>query len=78
MNTFIRKITSRKLLIAIVGIVIGLATTFGISESEYSQVAGVVTSLASVVSYIIGEAITDAARADADIVASIKEINTEE
>lgn len=78
MNTFIRKITSRKLWIAIVGIVIGLATTFGISESEYSQVAGVVTSLASVVSYIIGEAITDAARADADIVASIKEINTEE
>lgn len=64
MNTFIRKISSRKLWVAIVGIVIGLATAFGIDASEYAQVAGIVTSAASVVAYIVGEAKTDVARAN--------------
>ena len=57
-----QKLTSRKLWAAVVGVVVGLAAAFGISENEYAQVAGVVGSVVSVVSYIFGEASVDAAR----------------
>ena len=57
-----QKLTSRKLWAAVVGVIVGLAAAFGISENEYAQVAGVVGSVVSVVSYIFGEASVDAAR----------------
>lgn len=58
-----QKLTSRKLWAAIVGVVVGLAAAFGITENDYAQVVGVVTSAVSVVGYILGEAKVDAARA---------------
>lgn len=63
MNTFIRKISSRKLWIAVVGIVVGLAAAFGIDESEYAPVVGIIGAVASCITYIIGEAKIDAAGA---------------
>lgn len=57
-----QKLTSRKLWAALVGVVAGLAAAFGITESEYAQVAGLVTAAVSVVSYIFGESKVDAAR----------------
>lgn len=63
MNTFLRKLSSRKLWIAVVGIVVGLATTFGIQESEYNEVVGMVTTVASVVGYLFAESRVDAAGA---------------
>ena len=57
-----KKLSSRKLWAAVVGVVVGLAAVFGISENEYAQIAGVVGSVVSVVSYIFGEASVDAAR----------------
>ena len=57
-----KKLSSRKLWAAIVGVVVGLAAVFGISENEYAQIAGVVGSVVSVVSYIFGEASVDAAK----------------
>lgn len=57
-----QKLTSRKMWAALVGIVAGLAAAFGITESEYAQVAGLVTAAVSVVSYIFGESKVDAAR----------------
>ena len=57
-----QKLTSRKLWAAAVGVVVGLAAAFGIGETEYAQVAGVVGSVVSVVSYIFGEASVDAAK----------------
>jgi len=57
-----KKLSSRKLWAAIVGVVVGLAAAFGIGENEYAQVAGVVGSVVSVVSYIFGEASVDAAK----------------
>ena len=57
-----RKLTSRKLWAALVGIVAGLASVFGITENDYAQVAGLVTMAASVVAYIFGESKVDAAR----------------
>lgn len=54
-----QKLTSRKLWVAIIGIVVGLATAFGIPENEYAQIAGVVGSIASGIAYIFGEASID-------------------
>ena len=63
MQTFLRKLSSRKLWVAIVGIVVGLATTFGIQESDYNEVVGMVTTVASVVGYLFAESRVDAAGA---------------
>lgn len=61
MQTFIRKITSRKLWAAIAGIAVGIATIFGVDEGTISVVAGAVTALFSVVAYIFAEGKIDAA-----------------
>lgn len=61
MSNFIRKITSRKFLTAVAGIVAGLAVAFGLDENDIAQVAGVVTSMVSITAYIFGEAKVDAA-----------------
>lgn len=68
-RSFLKRISSRKFIIAMIGVVVGLATTFGIKESEWASIAGAVTAMASVVSFIIGEAKIDAAGAEG---ASIK------
>ena len=61
MQTFIRKITSRKFLAALAGVATGLAMVFGVDETAISTVAGAVTTVASVVSYIMSEGMVDAA-----------------
>ena len=58
---FKKKLTSRKLWAALVGVVVGLAAAFGLDESEWTQIAGVVGSIVSIVAYIFGEAKIDAA-----------------
>ncbi len=65
-NEIIRKLTSRKLWIALVGVVVGLAAAFGIDGNDYAQIAGIVTSAVSVVTYVFGEANVDAAGAKAE------------
>ena len=71
-----KKLSSRKLWAAIVGVVVGIAAAFGLDESEWVQIAGVVTSAASVVAYIFGEAKIDAAASVPIIIPEITE-NTE-
>ena len=61
MQTFIRKITSRKFLAALAGVATGLAMVFGVDETAISTVAGAVTTVASVVSYIMSEGMVDVA-----------------
>ena len=61
MQTFIRKITSRRFLAALAGVATGLAMVFGVDETAISTVAGAVTTVASVVSYIMSEGMVDAA-----------------
>lgn len=63
MQTLLRKLSSRKLWVALVGVVVGLAAAFGIEGGEYTEIAGIVTAAASVVSYIFGESRADAAGA---------------
>ena len=56
-----RKLTSRKLWIALAGLISGLVLAFNGSAEIAETVSGCVLSLGSVVGYIIGEGITDAA-----------------
>lgn len=73
-----KKLSSRKLWAAIVGVVVGLAAAFGLDKSEWVQIAGVVTSAASVVAYIFGESKIDAAASVPIIIPEIAEENPEE
>ncbi|MBO5258088.1 MAG: hypothetical protein J6C42_11370 [Clostridia bacterium] len=59
-----KKLSSRKLWTALIGVIVGLAAAFGIEENDYAQIVGVVGSVVSVVSYIFGEASVDAAKKD--------------
>ena len=61
MQNFWKKLTSRKFLAALAGVATGLAMVFGVDETSISTVAGAVTTVASVVSYIMSEGMVDAA-----------------
>ena len=61
MRTFWQKITSRKFLACLIGVVVGLATAFGLDESIITTVSGAVVTLVSLVTYIITEGKVDAA-----------------
>lgn len=58
-----RKLTSRKLWIAVVGLATGLIVAFGGSEETAQTVSGCIMSTASVIAYIVGEGLSDAAGA---------------
>lgn len=58
----IRKLTSRKFWLAVVGFVTALLATFGVAESTATQVTGLIMAAASIVSYIIGEGLADSGR----------------
>ena len=60
MNNLVRKLSSRKLWLAIAGVATGIAMILGADATEISSVAGAVTSLASVVTYIMVEGKIDA------------------
>lgn len=56
-----RKLTSRKLWIAVAGFVSGLILALGGSENTASVVTGCILQGASVVGYLLAEGLTDAA-----------------
>jgi len=60
------KLTSRKFWVALAGFVTGLIVAFGGTDATASQVAALIMSGASVVAYIIGEGLADAASAGND------------
>lgn len=60
-KNIIRKLTSRKLWLAVAGVATGIAMVLGADASEIQTVAGAITSLVSAVAYIIVEGRVDAA-----------------
>lgn len=54
-----RKLTSRKLWVAIAGFVSGLIVAFGGSESEAEMVSGCILQGASVIGYLLAEGLAD-------------------
>lgn len=56
----IQKLCSRKLWMAIAGIVTGIAIIFGVDTTEINVISGAVLSVVSVVTYIVTEGKIDA------------------
>lgn len=57
----LKKLTSRKFLAAVAGIVVGIATIFGVDAGVITTIAGSVMTIGSVVAYIVAEGRIDAA-----------------
>lgn len=70
-----QKLTSRKLWVTIIGIIIGVAMSFGVTEGDYGEIAakiaGAITAISSIIGYIYGEAKVDAARIDANAISRV-------
>ena len=60
-----RKLTSRKLWLAIAGFITGVVVLVSAGATEQT-ITGCVMSLGSVVAYIVGEGLTDAAASKTD------------
>ena len=60
MNNFVRKLTSRKLWMAIAGVATGIALALGADASEVQTITGAVTALIAAVVYIVTEGRVDA------------------
>ena len=58
---WVRKLTSRKLWIAIAGFISGLIIAFGGNESTASTVSGCILQGAAVLGYLLAEGLADAA-----------------
>ena len=56
-----RKLTSRKLWVALAGFVSGLILAFGGQESTAATVSGSILQGAAVIGYLLAEGLTDAA-----------------
>lgn len=63
-NNWVRKLTSRKLWLAVASFISMLLIYFGHAESEASQVAALIMAGATVIGYILGEGLADAGNAD--------------
>lgn len=55
-----RKLTSRKLWLAVAAFISGLILAFGGSEGQANMIAGVILQGAAVIGYILGEGLVDA------------------
>ena len=73
-----RKLTSRKLWIAIAGFVSGLIIAFGGNQSTDSTVSGCILQGAPVIGYLIAEGLADAANVscgELEIIEQVDETN---
>ncbi len=61
-----RKLTSRKLWVAVAGFVAGLIVAFGGDADTAETVSGCILSGAAVVGYIVGEGLADSANNNND------------
>lgn len=57
-----RKLTSRKLWLAVASFVASLIIAFGGDQDSATQVTGIIMAGASVIAYIVGEGLIDSAR----------------
>jgi hypothetical protein len=69
MKAFLNKLKSRKFLTCIAGVVMGICMVFGVDEGDMSTIAGAVTAVISIVSYIHTEG-----KIDAQAVGQLKDV----
>lgn len=71
-----RKLTSRKLWVAVASFVSMLITAFGGAESQAAQITALIMAGATVIAYIIGEGLTDVANKNSGTIVT-EELNKE-
>lgn len=76
----VRKLTSRKFWLALVGFVTPLLLAFGMAESTTAQVTAIIMAGADVLGYLLAEGLTDAAAVPAAAAGTVieTEVKTEE
>lgn len=62
-ENIIRKLTSRKFWVALVGFITPLLLAFGVAESSTAQITAIIIAGADVLGYLLAEGLTDAAAA---------------
>lgn len=62
MKEILRKLSSRKLWMAVAGVITGIAVVLGVDSSELEVIVGAVVSVISAVAYIVVEGKVDAER----------------
>ena len=62
-----QKLTSRKFWAAVVGFVTALMVALGYNELTIEQVIAIITASSTLIAYIIGEGMVDAARIKSDV-----------
>ena len=58
---WVKKLTSRKFWLAVANFVTMLIVAFGGTENQATQIAGIIMAGATVIAYIVGEGLNDAA-----------------
>lgn len=72
------KLTSRKFWMAIIGLVTGILLAFKVDAQTVETISGVIMAAGSVVAYIIGEGLADAASAANDAPIIFERVKEEE
>ena len=65
-NDFVKKATSRKFWLAVIGFVTPLMIALGYGESQIERVAAIIMGGGTLIAYIIGEGLVDASRNNGD------------
>lgn len=61
-----QKLTSRKFWAAVIGFVTAMMVAFGVSDLTIEQVVAMITAASTLIAYIIGEGMVDAARLNSE------------
>lgn len=77
-NDIARKLTSRKFWAAIIGTAAGLFIALGGDASEVETIAGLVTTLATTISYIVAEAYVDGKKKASEAVNEVVDVELPE
>lgn len=57
-----QKLTSRKFWVAVIGFITAMLVAFGVNDLTIEQVVAMITAASTLIAYIIGEGMVDAAR----------------
>ncbi len=59
-ENLIRKLTSRKFWVALIGFITPLLLAFGVAENDVTQITSIIMAGATLIAYILGEGMVDA------------------
>jgi uncharacterized membrane protein len=61
-----QKLTSRKFWAAVIGFITAMMVAFGVDDLTIEQVVAMITAASTLIAYIIGEGMVDAARINSE------------